>query len=523
MVSGSGTATATGTVQFTVDGAAQGAPVALQVGGLFGTQAQASAVLTNLAAGSHVIGAIYDGSGDPNYSNVAAGNGPDESAFSVTVGAATGAASTTTMLSVATQPMILGDPGSFNVNVAPGARSYGHGHFVGCRGAAEFAGNYQRPRGKFSTGMDAGGKFFGVRGLFGRCDTRDFFERNAEFHGATWCAAGDVDGGRSDGWAFADEFAGECERKPEERDAGFADGNCGVLGCGKRRRAATAGDAATDTWGGGGGGGGHAREAGERNAQPACSLSRRQQLARGGFGERDGVQFFVKREPEPAELQGRHGRDGDDYGDAIGRVYGGGEFELPGGRGAGAGWIYVFVQSSTGECEQREPAIGDDDADANGYCDGGGINRDSARNFLGRSGVMVCCSGGRNICRLDGTIAYSSSWARQRFCVVAGLCGTGGEPGDWVRRRRRWRRDRRRRTCRHDDDSIRAAGWNAVAGEHCGEIEWRNSDWNGFTGHRWRCSDDENDFGGGCELQLHAESGNWHSHAGCALRRGRAG
>ncbi len=53
--------------------------------------------------------------------SVAAGNGPDESAFSVTVGAATGAASTTTMLSVATQPMILGDPGSFNVNVAPGA------------------------------------------------------------------------------------------------------------------------------------------------------------------------------------------------------------------------------------------------------------------------------------------------------------------------------------------------------------------------------------------------------------------
>ena len=121
VVSGSGTATATGTVQFTVDGAAQGAPVALQVGGLFGTQAQASAVLTNLAGGSHVIGAIYDGSGDANYTSVPAGNGADESAFSVTVGAATGAASTTTMLSVATQPMILGDPGSFNVNVAPGA------------------------------------------------------------------------------------------------------------------------------------------------------------------------------------------------------------------------------------------------------------------------------------------------------------------------------------------------------------------------------------------------------------------
>jgi hypothetical protein len=131
--------------------------------------------------------------------------------------------------------------------------------------------------------------------------------------------------------------------------------------------------------------------------------------ARGGFGERNGLQFFVERKPEPAELQGGRGGDGDDYGDAFGRVYGDGEFELPGGRGAGAGWIYVFVQPGTSECEQCEPAIGDDDADADGYGDGGGANRDSARNFLGRSGVMVCCFGGGSVCRLDGTLADSSS------------------------------------------------------------------------------------------------------------------
>jgi hypothetical protein len=89
VVSATGTAAATGTVQFTVDGAAQGAPIALQVGGLFGTQAQASAILTNLSAGTHIIGAIYDG-GDANYSSVPSGNGANETTFSVMVGAGSG-------------------------------------------------------------------------------------------------------------------------------------------------------------------------------------------------------------------------------------------------------------------------------------------------------------------------------------------------------------------------------------------------------------------------------------------------
>jgi hypothetical protein len=73
-----------------VDGAAQGAPIALQVGGLFGTQAQASAILTKLSAGRHIIGAIYDGSGDANYSSGPTGNGANETTFSVMVGAGSG-------------------------------------------------------------------------------------------------------------------------------------------------------------------------------------------------------------------------------------------------------------------------------------------------------------------------------------------------------------------------------------------------------------------------------------------------
>ncbi len=119
VVSASGTAAATGTVQFTVDGVAQGAPVALQVGGLFGTQAQASAILANLSAGTHVIGASYDGSGDANYSSVPAGAGPNESTYSVVVGNAAATKSTTTTLGITTQPMNLGDAGVFSVNVTP--------------------------------------------------------------------------------------------------------------------------------------------------------------------------------------------------------------------------------------------------------------------------------------------------------------------------------------------------------------------------------------------------------------------
>ena len=89
------------------------------MGGLFGTQAQASAILTNLSAGTHTIGAIYDGSGDTNYSSVASGNGPNETTFSVMVGTGTGATPTTTSLIIAAAPMILGDQGTFSISVSP--------------------------------------------------------------------------------------------------------------------------------------------------------------------------------------------------------------------------------------------------------------------------------------------------------------------------------------------------------------------------------------------------------------------
>ena len=121
VVSSTGAANATGTVQFTVDGAATGAPVPTQVGGLFGTQAQASSILTGLAGGPHVIGAIYDGSSDPNYSSVPSGNGPNEFAPTVTVGTSTGTSNTTTALTVTTAPMTLGDSGSFHVTTTPAA------------------------------------------------------------------------------------------------------------------------------------------------------------------------------------------------------------------------------------------------------------------------------------------------------------------------------------------------------------------------------------------------------------------
>ena len=119
VVSSTGTANATGTVQFTVDGAATGSPIPLQASGLFGTQAQASSILTGLAAGPHVIGAIYDGSSDPNYSSVSSGNGPNEVAPTITVGTGTGTGNTTTSLVVATAPVTLGDSGSFHVTTTP--------------------------------------------------------------------------------------------------------------------------------------------------------------------------------------------------------------------------------------------------------------------------------------------------------------------------------------------------------------------------------------------------------------------
>lgn len=118
IVSGAGTASATGTVQFTSDGIPCSAPVALVTGGLFGSQAQASALVTGLQPGTHVIGAIYNGSADPNYMSVMSGDATNELTQTVTIGSNAGSA-TTTSLVVGPTPSNLGDTGTFLVTVVP--------------------------------------------------------------------------------------------------------------------------------------------------------------------------------------------------------------------------------------------------------------------------------------------------------------------------------------------------------------------------------------------------------------------
>jgi Pro-kumamolisin, activation domain/Bacterial Ig-like domain (group 3) len=108
---------ATGTIQFTDNGVPTLSPVTLQAGGLFGTQSQASAILPNLPAGPHVIGATYNASGDPNYTNVSSGDPQNEFMQTVTVGASKGT-QTTTQLNV-TAPVNMGDTATFSVTVSP--------------------------------------------------------------------------------------------------------------------------------------------------------------------------------------------------------------------------------------------------------------------------------------------------------------------------------------------------------------------------------------------------------------------
>lgn len=118
VVAGKGTISATGTVQFTVDGAAYGTPVMLQTGGFFGNQAQAAILISNLAQGTHVIGASYDGSMDPNYASVASGDPNNELTQTLTVGANAGAKTSAT-LTAQSPPVNLGDTGIFHVTVSP--------------------------------------------------------------------------------------------------------------------------------------------------------------------------------------------------------------------------------------------------------------------------------------------------------------------------------------------------------------------------------------------------------------------
>ena len=118
VVSGQGTAPATGNIQFTLDGTPFGAPVALQTKGFFGTQSQAFILITNLTQGTHTIGASYDGSMDPNYTSVASGDPKNELTQTITVGA-NGGTKTTTSLSLMTTPANLGSTGAFMVTVSP--------------------------------------------------------------------------------------------------------------------------------------------------------------------------------------------------------------------------------------------------------------------------------------------------------------------------------------------------------------------------------------------------------------------
>jgi pro-kumamolisin-like protein/Big-like domain-containing protein len=118
VVAGQGTAPATGTIQFTVDGAAFSTPVTLQTGGFFGPLPQAAMLIPNLTQGTHVIGASYNGTADPNYSSVNTGDPVNELTQTVTVSAATGT-KTTTSLTMKTAPVNMGDTGVFTVSVTP--------------------------------------------------------------------------------------------------------------------------------------------------------------------------------------------------------------------------------------------------------------------------------------------------------------------------------------------------------------------------------------------------------------------
>jgi subtilase family serine protease len=117
VVAGFGSAAATGQVQFTVDNVPCGASVALQMGGFFGTQAQVSILLTTLTAGTHTIGAGYDGSSDPNFVSV-----PSSASYSQTVTVVTGqGTNTTTTITNATLPVAVGDNATLTVKVSPSA------------------------------------------------------------------------------------------------------------------------------------------------------------------------------------------------------------------------------------------------------------------------------------------------------------------------------------------------------------------------------------------------------------------
>jgi hypothetical protein len=118
VVAGFGSAAATGAVQFTDNGSPVGAVQTLQTTGFFGTQAQASLLLTNLTAGQHIIGATYLPKGDANYAAVMSGDPQNELTQTIMVSPAAGRSTTTTLNASAT-PANLGDTATFTVAVNP--------------------------------------------------------------------------------------------------------------------------------------------------------------------------------------------------------------------------------------------------------------------------------------------------------------------------------------------------------------------------------------------------------------------
>jgi large repetitive protein len=118
VVAGQGTVPASGSIQFTVDNVAFSSPITLQTGGFFGPLPQAAILIPSLTQGTHVIGATYNGSADPNYASINSGDPVNELTQTVTVSAAAGT-KTTTSLAMNTAPVNMGDTGVFTVTVAP--------------------------------------------------------------------------------------------------------------------------------------------------------------------------------------------------------------------------------------------------------------------------------------------------------------------------------------------------------------------------------------------------------------------
>lgn len=112
---------ATGQITLTDNGVAIGSKLQLQPAGIFGEQAQAATVLPNLAPGMHTIDASYDGTADPNYQSVAAGDPNFEFPAMVNVTSAGPHAATITSMAPKSLPVNLGDNVDVIVSVTPAA------------------------------------------------------------------------------------------------------------------------------------------------------------------------------------------------------------------------------------------------------------------------------------------------------------------------------------------------------------------------------------------------------------------